>query len=217
LKEIRVIHLGLEESMPGLAEISARLDKLVDVHQIDTLNWESHTYKPEVRFKIAWSNSEIYLKYYVREKSIRAEKSEINQMVCEDSCVEFFVSPANDGLYYNFEFNPIGVFLAGSGHGRHDSKVIDPALLKGIRTLGSEGKEPFSERVSDHEWQLTVAIDSSAFSRHTITDLRGMIMKANFYKCGDKLEEPHYVTWNPVLTENPDYHRPEFFGTLIFE
>ena len=39
----------------------------------------------------------------------------------------------------------------------------------------------------------------------------------NFYKCGDKQVEPHYLSWNPVLTDNPDFHRPEYFGKVIFE
>jgi len=30
------------------------------------------------------------------------------------------------------------------------------------------------------------------------------------------LSNPHYVTWNPVGTEQPDYHRPEYFGELKF-
>ncbi|MBT5542155.1 MAG: hypothetical protein HOK34_04920, partial [Gammaproteobacteria bacterium] len=30
-------------------------------------------------------------------------------------------------------------------------------------------------------------------------------------------QKPHYLTWNPVETSNPDFHRPEFFGKLIFE
>jgi len=46
--------------------------------------------------------------------------------------------------------------------------------------------------------------------------LKGKIFRANFYKCGDKLTVPHYVTWNPVGTENPDYHQPEHFGLLKF-
>lgn len=39
---------------------------------------------------------------------------------------------------------------------------------------------------------------------------------ANFYKCGDETEFPHYGAWSPVGTPSPDFHRPEFFGTLIF-
>ncbi|MFR4039417.1 MAG: carbohydrate-binding family 9-like protein, partial [Butyricimonas faecalis] len=39
----------------------------------------------------------------------------------------------------------------------------------------------------------------------------------NIHKCGNKLPHPHFVTWNPIPTEKPDFHRPEFFGTLIFK
>lgn len=40
---------------------------------------------------------------------------------------------------------------------------------------------------------------------------------ANFYKCGDKLQTPHFLSWNPINLEKPNFHCPEFFGTLNFE
>ena len=39
-------------------------------------------------------------------------------------------------------------------------------------------------------------------------------IRANFYKCGDKTAHPHFLSWSPVSTEKPDFHRPEFFGEL---
>ncbi len=39
----------------------------------------------------------------------------------------------------------------------------------------------------------------------------------NFYKCGDLTAHPHYVTWSPVGTPGPDFHRPEFFGELLLD
>ncbi|MCK7480493.1 MAG: carbohydrate-binding family 9-like protein [Candidatus Moduliflexus flocculans] len=39
---------------------------------------------------------------------------------------------------------------------------------------------------------------------------------ANFYKCGDETEFPHYGAWSPVETPAPDFHRPEFFGEIVF-
>ena len=39
----------------------------------------------------------------------------------------------------------------------------------------------------------------------------------NFYKCGDETSKPHFVTWNPVGTETPDYHQSAYFGELSFE
>ena len=32
----------------------------------------------------------------------------------------------------------------------------------------------------------------------------------------DMLSVPHYVTWNAVGTEKPDYHQPAYFGLLKF-
>jgi hypothetical protein len=46
--------------------------------------------------------------------------------------------------------------------------------------------------------------------------MKGKKCRANFYKCGDDLPEPHFLAWNMINTEEPDFHRPEFFGTLEF-
>ena len=41
-------------------------------------------------------------------------------------------------------------------------------------------------------------------------------VSANFYKCGDKTAHIHFVSWSPIGCEKPDFHRPEYFGTLEF-
>ncbi len=216
MQTIEVRRLKTDKKMPPLAEVSARLDELGEGHPVETVNWDSFPYKPEVRFNIAYSDSEIYIKYYVRESNVKAEKNHTNEMVCEDSCVEFFVSPADDGIYYNFEFNPIGTALMGSGHGRHDSVRAEPSLVEGIRRLTTMGHQPFEEISGDIRWSLTLAIPLQTFFHHRVENLAGKTFRANFYKCGDKLSNPHFVTWNPVGTEKPDYHRPEYFGMLKF-
>jgi len=216
MKTIEVSKLNTTERIPSMAEVSARLDELGKGHAIDTVNWKDFSYKPGVRFNIAWGENEIYLKYYVRESNVKAEKSKTNEMVCEDSCVEFFVSPSDDGLYYNLEFNPIGTALMGSGHGRHDSTRADARIVDGIRRLTSMGDAPFGEIRGDLQWTITLAIPLETFFHHKTGSLKGKSFRANFYKCGDKLSNPHFVTWNPVGTEKPDYHRPEHFGILKF-
>jgi hypothetical protein len=47
--------------------------------------------------------------------------------------------------------------------------------------------------------------------------IAGHVARANFYKCGDETETPHFGAWSPVQTPQPDFHRPEFFGRLVFE
>lgn len=216
MKTIEVSKLNTTEKIPSMAEVSARLDELGEGHAIDTVNWKDFSYKPGVRFNIAWGENEIYIKYYVRESNVKAEKSKTNEMVCEDSCVEFFVSPSDDGLYYNLEFNPIGTALMGSGHGRHDSTRADARFVDGIRRLTSMGDAPFGEISGDLQWTITLAIPLETFFHHKTGSLKGKSFRANFYKCGDKLSNPHFITWNPVGTEKPDYHRPEYFGVLKF-
>jgi len=201
---------------PDLEQISAALDIQKVKHEINTINWKGYDYKPSVKFSIAYSESEIFLKYYVSEDYFKAEKTETNQMVCEDSCVEFFVSPENDGIYYNLEFNGIGTVLLGTGTGRADSKRADPEIISKIRRLTSAGKKPVKEKSGRFEWTITIAVPYEVFFHHSISDLKGRTFRANFYKCGDMLSVPHYVTWNPVGTENPDYHQPAYFGMLKF-
>lgn len=213
IAEVRKIETG--EKIPELNKLSELMDNQ-EKHSISTLNWKDYNYMPKVEFAIAYGEQEIFLKYYIREEYFKAEKTETNQMVCEDSCVEFFVSPEEDGLYYNLEFNGIGTCLLGSGTGRADSRRADPAVVSKIRRLATPGNNPIAEKKGDFSWTITIAVPFEVFFRHKITDLKGKTFRANFYKCGDKLSMPHFVTWNPVGTEKPDYHRPEYFGKLKF-
>lgn len=41
-------------------------------------------------------------------------------------------------------------------------------------------------------------------------------IRGNFYKCGNLTAQEHYLAWNRVDAECPDFHRPEYFGTMSF-
>jgi hypothetical protein len=216
MKNAEIKKTDLSSAYPGLKEISESLDKPGKRFRIDTINWKEYTYKPEVEFSIEYSEKELFLKYYVKEDYFKAEKTETNQMVCEDSCVEFFVSPADDGIYYNFEFNGIGTVLLGTGTGRENSTRANPEIISKIRRISSAGEKLVREKKGEFEWTITIAIPFEVFFHHKVKNLKGKTFRANFYKCGDMLTVPHYVTWNPVGTKNPDYHQPEYFGLLKF-
>jgi hypothetical protein len=216
IKTLEVHKLEFSKKFPELVEVSEKLDNLHIRNRIGELNWKEFDYKPDVFFSIGYTDNEILLKYYVTEEYFKAEKTKSNQMVCEDSCVEFFVSPANDGIYYNLEFNGIGTCLLGGGTKRENSKRADPEVISRIRRKTSAGNAVVKERSGEFSWTITIAIPLNVFFHHKITVLNGKTFRANFYKCGDKLKVPHYLTWNRVETENPDYHRPEFFGMLKF-
>jgi hypothetical protein len=216
MKIAEVQKVELSSDYPLLKEISSIMDIQKGRLLIDTINWKGYNYKPDVALSIAYSDHEIFLKYYITENYFKAEKTDSNQMVCEDSCVEFFVSPEDDGLYYNMEFNAIGTCLLGIGIDRASSKRASPEIISKIRRLTTTGTQPVKEKAGEYAWTITIAIPFEVFFHHQIKDLKGKIFRANFYKCGDKLTVPHYVTWNPVGTDKPDYHQPEHFGLLKF-
>lgn len=216
MKTLKVRKEVFESEIPGMNEISARLDSHGEGELIDTINWKEYKYRPEVRFNIAYTTREILLKYYIKEKYFKAEKTVTNQMVCEDSCVEFFVSPENDGIYYNLEFNAIGTCLLGTGTSRKDSSLAPAEVVSKIRKITTAGNKPVTEIKGEYKWTITLAIPMEVFFKHEIIDLKGRTFRANFYKCGDKLTEPHYLTWDVVGTPAPDYHQPGYFGQLKF-
>lgn len=216
MKILEVKKIEFTKEFPDLEDISTQFDKSNDKYQIETINWKDFNYKPDVAFSIAYTNKEILLKYYITEEYFKAEKTETNQKVCEDSCVEFFVSPEEDGIYYNLEFNGIGTCLLGTGTSRETSVKAEPTVISKIRRLSSVGTNPVQERKGPFTWTITIAIPFEVFFHHKVKNLTGKSFKANFYKCGDKLTIPHYVTWNNIGTENPDYHQPEYFGLIKF-
>lgn len=185
--------------------------------KINQVNWNSFPYKPDVSFKIAHSGTEIYLQYLVKEKYIRAKHKNDNDSVWTDSCVEFFVSPVNDGSYYNMEFNCIGTTLIGFGYGKPDRERAGIDITSKIERNSSLGNDAIENKEGEFSWTLTLVIPVSAFFKHTIETLSGVTVKANFYKCGDELKESHYLSWKPIEFSRPNFHLPEFFGEVHFE
>lgn len=214
MKTTEIPLLTFANDCPDLDDVSDRLDGLKNRHSIDVLNWKGFDYKPSVEFILGYTSNEIMLKFYVTEDHFKAEKTLTNDNVFEDSCVEFFFSPSDDGIYYNLEFNGIGTCLVGMGASRSDRIRIDPDIIGTIRRKSTAGTDPISEINDSYSWTLVAAIPWSVFYKHRISIAEGKLFRANFYKCGDKLKTPHYLTWNQVPTEKPDYHRPEYFGSI---
>ncbi|MDD4102832.1 MAG: carbohydrate-binding family 9-like protein, partial [Kiritimatiellae bacterium] len=132
-----------------------------------------------------------------------------------DSCVEFFVS-FDRVNFYNLEVNCIGTAHLGYGPSRHGRKFVLPELMNRIGIHSSLGDKPFEEKSGGFDWHITLKVPLEVFMFDGLTNLSGMVAAANLYKIGDALAVPHYLSWMPVLTPKPDYHSPEFFGSVRF-
>ncbi|MEO6133936.1 MAG: carbohydrate-binding family 9-like protein [Ginsengibacter sp.] len=212
MKEIKVNRISESISNNSVEEISNLLDTF-EKEKLEFVPWPEFPYKPNVAFSIAHNNENIFLKYYVQEKYLRCENNTVNSPVHEDSCVEMFLSFDEGVNYYNFEFNCAGIAKVGYGHSRHSRELLDKNIVLQFRAKSII----ISETEKGANWQLTLAIPVSAFGNIPIHKLSGLNCRANFYKCGDLLPEPHFISWSNIESEKPDFHSPEFFGRLIFE
>ena len=209
----------LNERITLAADIPAALQSAaVPYTTVGTVNWpQSFPYKPEVTFAAAHTGDAILLHYRVAEQSVRAVCSKDNEHIWEDSCAEFFIMPADDGIYYNVECNCTGRLLLAAGKGRDTRLPAPDFIMHGIDRWASLGTEPFDTRQVPTEWELALRLPVGCFFYHSLRKLDGLEAKGNVYKCGDLLPVPHFVSWNAIGTEHPDFHRPEYFGQMIFE
>lgn len=216
--ETMKVHQILESfSNPPLELISETLDLEVAPLTLEMANWDEFPYHPKVAVQIAWNENELFLQYKVAEQSVKAEVTENNGRVWTDSCVEFFLSPEGNDVYYNLEMTCIGTALLGFRKKGDPTVHASDEQMATIRRISSLGNTPFPERKQQTEWQITMAIPWTVFFGHELTPTKGTKMKGNFYKCGDELSVPHFVSWTKINTPSPSFHNPEFFGGLEFE
>jgi hypothetical protein len=209
MHELLVHHCKDFLSASVIEDISNYMDR-VEQQSLRFVPWKTYNYKPSVHFSIAYAEDAIFLKFYVVESSIRAAVSKINGPVSEDSCVEFFISFDETG-YYNLEFNCIGTALVGFGKDRNHRALIPESFVRNIRILSQ-----ISSMGHEISWQLTVVLPFTVFLFHPLKSLDGKSHRGNFFKCGDSLPQPHFLSWSDIEAPQPDFHLPCFFGKLDF-
>ena len=183
---------------------------------VEKVNWaQRFPYKPLTQFHILRSESSLFIRFNVRGNLLKATYSIDQEPVYKDSCVEFFCQVPGSEYYCNFEFNCIGTCSASRRKGRNDDvQVFSKDEMLTIKRLPSIGRRAFNEMQGNFEWELTVEIPFNLMGIDP-ENLPAKLM-ANFYKCADDTDSPHFVSWNAIDTVKPDFHRPEFFGELEF-
>lgn len=211
MKKLKVPYLVTLDVL-DLSSVGFLMENKAHREYIEVINWDSYPYKPIVAFDIARTDINLYIRFFVKGNSLKALYAEDGSPVYTDSCVEFFMQKEGDAKYMNFEFNCIGTCDASLRVSRDEKKSLTLDEYSSIRRLSSLEKKTFSEKKGIHSWELIVAIPFSVMGLNP--ESLPEKIKGNFYKCADDTEFPHFVSWNPIGTENPDFHRPEFFGEI---
>ncbi|MDE6542241.1 MAG: hypothetical protein K2L74_09530 [Muribaculaceae bacterium] len=215
-KTLTVPRIDALDACSGPDEIISMLDASAPRGSISCANWAAeYPYRPLSTFTIAHSGTALYIDFFSRTNFLRAEVFEDQGPVSKDSCVEFFVEPKAGGEYWNFEFNCIGVINASHRLTRPQPTRLGAAELASVKRYASCGSRPFRELEGMFSWNLLVIIPLSLIG--ISYEGKPVEMRGNFYKCASATSQPHFLSWNPVLTPSPDFHRPEFFGKLILQ
>jgi hypothetical protein len=194
------------------------------VRAVDINNFmgEIPGFKPEAQAKMMYDNDNLYVIFHVKDRYVRCITNEINGPVWEDGAVEFFFAPDSQKplIYFNLEINCGGTPLMHYNLvPRQESTELEKDDIKTIeiahtlpQIIDPEMKDPVT-------WTLEYRIPLAILEKYSVIThpKKGVEWKANFYKIAENNSNHHYITWSVVGLEKPDFHRPEFFGKLIFE
>lgn len=177
-----------------------------NVAKIDCSPWPDTLCPFAVEARLLYDDEAIYVNMRCDEHPVTAIHTERDSDVCLDSCMEFFLAPNNnDASYINIEINAIGTLLLHQGYDRYKNHTLPVSeSIFDIKTI-----------ITQNGWQLFYKLPFSFLTEYfgEVTE----VMHGNFYKCGDETPHMHYAMWSPIDLPEPDYHRPEFFGELVFE
>jgi len=172
-----------------------------------TYPWAPEGYTPDTVYELGMNENGFTMHITTPESDPLREKTEHQQTVCLDSCVEWFVNfdPEHNDRYFNFEVNANGIMSVCFRKDRYDKTPLTVEDIKslGIRTV-----------LNADNWEVFYTVPFSLIEKYIpgYTYREGMKIRTNFYKCGG--EVPHYGIWNPTGTEKPDFHLPQYFGEV---
>ena len=182
----------------------------LEKHTISNVNWPEYPYAPSVNFHIAHSDKAIAIMFQVTEDHIKAVSMENNGPVWEDSCVEFFAKMADNQRYVNIEMNCAGTILVGKRLSKADAKHLTEAEIATIRRITSLPHQQIDSRGENQSWWAIEVIPYEIFG----FDKKPESLRANLYKCGDKCDQPHFLSWSPIPLPAPNFHCPDYFGDI---
>ena len=178
-------------------------------------NWrEEGTVGPETHGRLLYIPDQgLDVALWCYEEHPRAIYHNPNDFVHTDSCMEAFINVFPETPQYGYisvEMNHNGASHCSFGTGRFTRQFI---LQRGlphpevqITDFGEEERRGWCAHVLIRKTLL-----ESLYER-PLQLQPGHIMEANFYKCGDHTDHPHWASWSKV--EKLDFHTPATFGEL---
>jgi len=183
---------------------------------------EEPEHQPKTQAKALYDDESVYVIFHVEDRYVRAVNQDNPKIVCQDSCVEFFFTPGTDLSegYFNIEVNCGGTMLFQFQETpQKESQILQNPEKEGVEIAHSLPRRVDPEIEEPTTWTLEYHLPVKLLEKYCAVQkpAPGVVWRANFYKCADKTFHPHWLTWSVVDFPRPNFHLPEFFGTIEFE
>lgn len=209
---MEMIFIQIAASLLNMSDATVELRENAPAQKINVVNWENFPYAPDVTFWAGWNKEGLILSFHVKEKHILSLYNTLYAPAYENSCVEFFFSPEGNNAYYNLEMSCTGSRLWHYKNEKGEKTAFGDEEIAKIKIKTSLPEFTLIDDRNGGEWDLTVVIPAEVLPEGFLES--GREFTANFYKCGDKTMDKHYLSWSPIETEKPSFHQPKYFGKV---
>ena len=183
---------------------------------------EKPQHLPKTEVKIAYDDTALYLIFRVEDQYVRAVAADHQRGVYRDSCVEFFFTTGTDVAqgYFNLEMNCGGRMLFSFQRAPEEGQVSIPKAEIGKIEIAHSLPQIIDPEIEEPTtWTVEYRLPLSVLDSYcpVAKPAPGVTWRANFQKCADAVSHPHWLTWAVIDSPRPNFHLPQFFGTLEFE
>lgn len=214
--------------------------------QIRHFRPEGSDHRPHTAARLLYDATGLYGMFRVQDRYVRCLRTEYNDTVWRDSCVEFFAQPKPERGYFNFEFNCGGTFLCShiTNHERTEDGFkewvkVPPGIGQTIKVHSSLPRRIEQEISEPVLWTLSFFIPFALFEHYLgpLTSVAADVSRRNSsnpkraptdvggYLAGQIwrgnfykcADESSHPHWASWSpVDEFNFHRPNCFGTIRF-
>jgi hypothetical protein len=194
-----------------------------DILEIQQFRPESSDHYPQTSARLLYDKHGVHGLFRAQDRYVRCLRTQYQDPVWRDSCVEFFAQPKPDRGYFNFEFNCGGAFLCSyitnperTPDGFKEFIKVPADIGQTIRARSSLPRRIDPEIAEPVIWTLGFFIPFALVEHYLdpLGAITGQVWRGNFFKCAHDNSHPHWGSWS--LVDEFNFHRPNCFGSIAF-
>ncbi|MGI8638619.1 MAG: carbohydrate-binding family 9-like protein [Pyrinomonadaceae bacterium] len=162
--------------------------------------------------KLVWTEIALYIMFEGNQKEPLVVNSKPNTIekamfLWERDVFEIFVAPDSGKTerYFEFEVAPTGEWLDV------ELEILPDGEYKSNFDYNSGMKT--AAKIMNNKILAAIKIEWQAFGKKPD---EGEVWRGNLFRCIGAGETRGYLTWQPTMTEKPNFHIPEAFGEFEF-